>query len=124
MRKILLTLLFLAGAFILKAQSITETPEWDKLITALQDEKWQDASDLSNQCLKKASETEPKSDIVPVLRYMVILSESGLMNEGKLPKEKAINAVKQFEGQDITLPGHPTSLKKVAFNSVTMHNEK
>src|ERR1700759_1685314 len=119
MRKILLTLLFLAVAFISKAQSITETPEWNKLITALQDEKWQDASDLSNRCLKKAGETEPQSDIIPVLRYMVILSESGLMNDGKLTQEQAISAVKQFEGQEITLPGHPVSLKRAAFNSVS-----
>ncbi len=124
MRKIALTLLLLALVVVLKAQTITETPEWNKLIAALQDEQWQNASDLSNQCLKKASESEPKSEIIPVLRYMVILSESGMMNDGKLTQQQAISAVKRFEGQEIALPGHPISLKNVAFNSVTMVNKK
>jgi len=123
MRKIIFILLFLTNFPFLKAQSITQTPEWKQLLTDLKTEKWQEANDLSNQCLKTAIATEPGSNMIPILRYMVIFSESGLMNDGKLSQEKALLAVKGFEGMVIALPGHPISVKR-GFNSITMHDEK
>ena len=123
MRKIALILVALISTAVVNAQAITQTPEWTQLLNALQNENWQEANDLSNQCLKKAMIAEPEDNMPAVLRYMVILSESGLMNDGKISQEKALSDVKGFEGKPIVLPGHPITAK-LAFNSVNMVNGK
>lgn len=53
-----------------------------------------------------------------ILRYMYILSESGLMDLGKVDKPEALKKVIGFVGKPILLPGHPVSVKQ-KFNSIT-----
>jgi hypothetical protein len=58
-----------------------------------------------------------------MLRYMVIYSESGLLNMGQVTKEQALEKVKQYAGHTITLPAHPVILK-FGFNSIEMVNDR
>jgi len=45
-----------------------------------------------------------------VLRYMYIFSVSGLMNEGLLTKDQALQNIKFLEGKDMILASHPFHL--------------
>jgi len=123
MKKFFLIILFLPFLIRANAQSITGTPEWGKLIDALEKENWQDAGKLSSMLLKKMPDSAPDDPVASVLRYMYIHSEAGLMNMNKLTKEEAIKHVAQFRGKFIVLPGHPVSTKE-GFNTIQMVNGK
>ena len=78
---------------------------------------------LSLQCLSKVPQAENESFIAAMLRYIVIYSESGLMNDGKVTQKQALDKVKQYAGHYIVLPAHPLTLK-FAFNSIGMRDDK
>jgi hypothetical protein len=121
MKKIICSLLFLAFLTSVKSQSITESKEWNTLLSDLDNEKWQDANSITAACLKKVNDTGVDAAVVPILRYMFIYSESGMMNDGKVSQKDALNSVKGFMGLPITLPGHPVATKQ-AFNSLELSN--
>jgi hypothetical protein len=106
-----------------KAQSVTDSPEWKKLILSLENENWADANQLSLQCLQEVPASEKEDALGSMLRYMVIYSESGLMNMGTVTQEQAIDKVKQYVGHNLLLPAHPLTLK-FAFNSIEMNDDK
>src|ERR1700740_1666260 len=123
--KTIVTILFLLIAFtsVSNAQPALTDDDWQKLIQSLTNEDWQKADDLSNAFLKKIPKEKINEDDACILRYMYILSESGLMNMRKLTQEQAFAHVKDFAGLNIILPGHPVTLKN-AFNSMQMVNNK
>ena len=94
MKKIICSLLFLAFLTSVKSQSITESKEWNTLLSDLDNEKWQDANSITAACLKKVNDTGVDAAVVPILRYMFIYSESGMMNDGKVSQKDALNSVK------------------------------
>jgi hypothetical protein len=117
-KKILLAILFTVSCLGIRAQSLTDDQKWDSLISSLETEDWVPANQLSLSLLNSIPATEVNGNQAAVLRYMYILSESGLMDLGKVTKEEALKQVIGFVGKPILLPGHPVSVKQ-AFNSIT-----
>ena len=99
MNKITCILLLLCLSTLTMAQPITESKEWKDLITNLEKENWPDAHKLSIDCLNKVKGNEEEAEIAPMLRYMFIFTESGLMNMNKVTKAEALKAVIGFQGQ-------------------------
>lgn len=116
-------LLLILFSSAVNAQSVTNSKEWNDLITSLNNENWADASRLSITCLQKIPADEKEGDLASLLRYMAIYSESGLMNSGTDTQEQAISKVKQYVGHTIALPPYRLTLK-FAFNSIEMNNDK
>lgn len=121
-----ITLLLLALLFCgnLKAQSkVTESKDFNDLITSLQNEDWQNANKLFLACLKEVPENDKDNVDAALLRYMFIYSEAGLMNDQKVSKSQALKNIINFKGQLIILPGHPVALK-YALNTIQLVNNK
>ncbi|WP_448702905.1 hypothetical protein ACFGVR_11170 [Mucilaginibacter sp. AW1-3] len=123
MKRLLSVILLFISVVSVKGQSLTRSAEWPKLITALENEDWSTANQLSLTCLKRISPDMTDSGEAGMLRYMFIISEAGLMNDGKRTKDQAYKEVKGFQGHFILLAGHPTTLK-FASNSIMPHNDK
>jgi hypothetical protein len=105
------------------AQSLITDSDWEKVIAYLKNEDWGKANQLSKVYLEKIPKDQANSDEAAILRYMYALSESGLMNAGKITQDQALKNVKDFVGLNIILPGHPITLK-TGFNSLEMANDK
>jgi len=123
-KPVILSLFALLFFTVVKAQSpITESKEFNDLITSLQNEDWQNANKLSLTCLKKVPENDKDNADAALLRYMFIYSEAGLMNDQKVSKSQALKNIINFKGQLIILPGHPVALK-YALNTIQLVNNK
>ncbi|TFF38409.1 hypothetical protein [Mucilaginibacter psychrotolerans] len=119
MKKVLsVILLFMLACFFAQAQSLTDDQKWDSLISSLEAEDWMPANQLSLSLLNSIPAAEQNGNQAAMLRYMYILSESGLMDLGKVDKPEALKKVIGFVGKPIMLPGHPVSVKQ-GFNSIT-----
>ncbi|TSD63967.1 hypothetical protein FFF34_015490 [Inquilinus sp. KBS0705] len=106
-----------------KAQSVIAEKDWTELIGNLTKEQWQQANKLSEAYLKKIPVEAIEDTEASVLRYMYILSTSGLMNTRKFSKEEGLKKVAMFKGHKIVLPSHPITLK-TGFNSVQLVDSK
>lgn len=118
MKRLLFTTLLFLSFSVARAQSANDDQKWSNLISSLETEDWVPANQLSLSLLNSIPATEANGNQAAVLRYMYILSESGLMDLGKVTKEEALKQVIGFVGKPILLPGHPVSVKR-AFNSIT-----
>lgn len=123
MKNFVFFLLFVLFSPAVKAQSITDSPDWNNMIVNLNNEKWVDANRLAVACLQKVPASEQEGVLGSLLRYMAIFSESGLMNAGIVTQQQAVDNVKQYVGHNIALPPYPLTLK-FAFNSIEMNNDK
>src|ERR1700756_636617 len=103
MKNFVILLFLVLFSITAKAQSITESQDWNDLIASLNNEKWADANRLSITCLQKVPAAEQEDGLGSLLRYMAIFSESGLMSAGVIPQEQAANNVKQYIGHNIAL---------------------
>lgn len=117
MKKLLFAVLFLFSFLGVSAQSATDDQKWDSLIKSLEAEDWVPANQISESLLKGIPTAEQNGNRAAALRYMYILSESGLMDLGKVTKPEALKKVIGFAGKPILLPGHPVSVKQ-ASNSI------
>ncbi|RWY49377.1 hypothetical protein [Mucilaginibacter gilvus] len=118
MKKLLFAALFLLISFGARAQPTTDDQKWNTLISSLEAEDWVPANELSLALLNSIPAAEQNGNQAAVLRYMYILSESGLMDLEKVTKKEALKKVIGFVGKPILLPGHPVSVKQ-KFNSIT-----
>lgn len=123
MRKFFLLIAILPFVVRANAQSLTQSQQWRDLINDLQDENWQEANTKSLTLLNKMPEAAADDATSALLRTMYIHSEAGLMNEGKVTQQQAINAVKGFTGKLIILPGHTVG-SKGNLNTIKMVSEK
>jgi len=124
MKKIILFFFFIMAAISnAGAQSLMESQQWRDLIDDLQNENWQEANTKSLTLLNKMPNPVADDVTAALLRTMYIHSEAGLMNEGKVTQEQAINAVNGFVGKLIILPAHTVG-SKGNLNTIKMMNQK
>ncbi|MDO3644453.1 hypothetical protein [Mucilaginibacter sp. L3T2-6] len=106
-----------------RSQGVITDDEWGKVINCLEKEDWPGASKLSKQYLQKIPKEKLNDYDAANLRYMYIFSNSGLMNDGRISHETALNNVKEFVGMKVKLPGHPIALKQ-GFNTIDRSSGK
>jgi hypothetical protein len=123
MKKIYLAAVLMSLFFNASSQSLIAEDDWNKLISNLESENWQQANSVSLACLKKIPIDQIEGPEAGLLRYMYICSEAGLMYEQKRTKAQAQKDVIAFINHNIVLPAHPVSTKMAA-NSIQMKSER
>ncbi len=121
--KWILCVAFIALPFLGFAQekpSLTDD-DWNKLFKNLDNENWDSANKETSLFLKRYTGVNINDRDAEKLRYMFIISESGLLNEQKIDKQAALDSVKEFTGLKIVLPGRPLSMKH-GLNSIIPYN--
>jgi hypothetical protein len=118
MKRLLFAALIFLSFSVARAQSADDDQKWSSLISSLEAEDWPTANKLSQSLLNSIPQADINGNQAAALRYMYILSESGLMDLGTVTKPEAFKKVIGFVGKPILLPGHPIAIKQ-AFNSIT-----
>ncbi|MDJ1471811.1 hypothetical protein QNI19_29785 [Cytophagaceae bacterium DM2B3-1] len=123
MKKLLFLLIWLPQLLIAQEIKSITSDEWNQLVDYLDQEQWEEASKTSFGYLNRLSKEEQELDQAAMLRYMYLLSQSGMMNDRKLSKDEAFKNVKEFKGKTLILPGHPLETKQ-GFNVIHPANNR
>ncbi len=81
--------------------------EYNRVLENLSSENWDEANKLSTLLLNKIESDKLLDKEKSVLRYIVIYSNAGLLNEKKISKDEALKRVKGFKETYISMPAHP-----------------
>jgi hypothetical protein len=124
---ILIILLFCFTTITVSAQKAKTTGEltdkqWQDLFTALGNENWDTAFDLSTKYLKQLKDDDEAKSIGN-LRYMSLYSAAGKVFEGKMSYDKLDEFVKGFVGKKLVFPYRQISVKCKGFNFVCPSSE-
>jgi hypothetical protein len=85
--------------------------KYDELLEQLSKENWKESFSLSQFLLKNIENDTSKIYACGVIRYMNILSASGLMYKQELSKTDALKKVEDHKNKLLVLPGHPVQEK-------------
>lgn len=125
---ILILLLFCFTATTVSAQKAKTTDDeltdkqWKDLFTALGNENWDIAFDLSTKYIKLLKDDDEAKSIGN-LRYMSLYSAAGKVFEGKMSYDKLEEFVKGFVGKKLVFPYRQISVKCKGFNFVCPSSE-
>ncbi len=116
MKQLILILLLLSFTLIsVSAQKAKTSDEmtdkqWRELFTALGDENWDTAFDLSTKYLKLIKGYDEAKSIAN-LRYICLYSAAGKVSVGKMSYEKLEEFVKDFVGKELVFPYRQVAVK-------------
>lgn len=77
------------------------------LLSRLESENWTESEKISKELLEFTSNKIDLKNEEKVLRYMFLISTSGLMNEGKITQDKALKNVLFLKNKEMILASHP-----------------
>lgn len=103
-------------------KSFLTNNDWSKIINNLSNENWDSANKEASIFLGKYTGVNINNRDAGVLRYMFIISESGLVNEKKIEGTTALDSIKKFIGLKIILPGRKLSVKHGLNVIIPYHN--
>ena len=115
---ILILLLFCFTVISISAQKVKVDDEltdeqWQDLFTALGNEKWDTAFDLSTKYLKQLKNNDEAKSIGN-LRYISLYSAAGKVFEGKMSYDKLEEFVKGFVGKKLVFPYRQVSVECIS----------
>lgn len=75
--------------------------QWQEMLVAVSDEKWNPAFQLATQFIKQMNADDER---LPRLRYVYLYSAAGRVSEGAMSFDELERAVKDFNGKELALP--------------------
>ena len=109
MKKYVVVILFFLFFVKIYAQDKNQVFEeqYNKILENLNSENWGLANELSNSLLNNIENDESMKKEKSVLIYLMIYTNSGLLNENKISKDEALKRVEKFKGVYVSMPAHP-----------------
>lgn len=107
----LVSVLFLGASFAFSQteQAVSEQ-DWEKLYSALDNEAWKIAAELSEKYLKQ-TQTGGDKESSARLRYMLIFASAGRVGRRELTHDELGKMLTDFTGKELTLPATTFSTK-------------
>ena len=109
MNKILL-ILFVLVSINTFSQSVSKEKfekQYENILTNLGNENWENAYKLTSKLVSKIEDDTLYNHETKVLRYILIYSTAGMLNEKILTKDEALAQVKNLKGSEMIMPAHP-----------------
>lgn len=91
-----------------QAKELTDA-QWNALFSALQEENWKEAFDLSSKYLEELKNDDAAKSIAN-LRYMMIYSAAGSVSVRKLSYDDLEKLLPKVSGKKIATPFHPLGI--------------
>lgn len=104
---VLVIVLSASFAFSQTQQAVSEQ-DWEKLYSALENEDWKTAAELSEKYLKQTGGDKESS---ARLRYMLIFTSAGRVARREMTHDELGKLLTDFTGKEVTLPGATFSTK-------------
>lgn len=123
MKKYIVTSLFVLLPAVSYGQKVNFEPDYDTLLTQLQNEQWAKAFKSCDRLLKYAEPIDSMEIPTELLRYIYIYTTAGQMNEHQLTQQQALARVKGMKGKKVITPAHTFSTE-VHANSTMVSGAK
>jgi hypothetical protein len=108
---ILVSVLVLSASFAFsQTQQAVSEQDWEKLYSALDNEDWKTAAELSEKYLKQ-TQTGGDKESSARLRYMLIFASAGRVGQREMTHGELGKMLTDFTGKELTLPGTTFSTK-------------
>jgi hypothetical protein len=109
MNKILLILivLFSTNCFSQSVSKIKFEKQYENIINNLENENWKKAFKSTSKLVSKIEKDSIYRYETKVLKYILIYSTAGMLNEKELTKDQALSQVKNLKGATMVMPAHP-----------------
>lgn len=102
----LILIFFTIGSYAQKITTANFETNFNELLENLNEEDWQNAEKLASNLLNFAEKVEIMDHEKKVLRYIKIYTVAGLLNEGNITKNEALEKTKQLKDKEMIMPAH------------------